>query len=100
VPVNKNDLFYVPSGTLHALKKGLVILELQQTSDTTFRLYDYGRNQKNRPLNINEAIENITTPFVLPQLEHKNGELLTSPFFSITKIKNKGVKDYDFSYAR
>jgi mannose-6-phosphate isomerase len=100
VTVRQNQLFYVPSGTLHALKKGLVILEIQQSSDTTFRLYDYNRDQSNRPLNIQESIDNIKVPFVLPELTHKSGELLTSPFFSIKKIRNKDTHTYDLSYAR
>jgi mannose-6-phosphate isomerase len=37
------DLFYLPSGTVHAIGPGLSLVEVQQTSDTTFRLYDYGR---------------------------------------------------------
>ena len=37
------DLFYVPAGTVHAIGPGLGLLEIQQASDTTFRLYDYGR---------------------------------------------------------
>ncbi|MDR0674734.1 MAG: mannose-6-phosphate isomerase [Mycoplasmataceae bacterium] len=99
VSVRKQDLFYVPSGTVHALKKGLVILEIQQSSDTTFRLYDYERNQKDRPLNIHESMENINVPFVQPKLEHENDELLTTPFFSIKEIKNDGTNSYDLSYG-
>jgi mannose-6-phosphate isomerase len=100
VKVRKHDLIYVPSGTLHALNKGLLILEIQQSSDTTFRLYDYDRDQKNRPLTVQESIENITVPFVKPQLEHVEGELLTTPFFSIKEIRNEGSNIYDLSYAR
>lgn len=37
------DLFYLPAGTVHAIGPGLSLIEVQQTSDTTFRLYDYGR---------------------------------------------------------
>jgi mannose-6-phosphate isomerase len=37
------DLFYLPAGTVHAIGPGLALVEVQQTSDTTFRLYDYGR---------------------------------------------------------
>jgi len=43
VPVKKGDFFYVPSGTIHALCAGTLILEVQQSSDTTYRLYDYHR---------------------------------------------------------
>ncbi|MFL0671464.1 MAG: class I mannose-6-phosphate isomerase [Erythrobacter sp.] len=41
--VQAGDVFYLPAGTVHAIGPGLTLLEVQQTSDTTFRLYDYGR---------------------------------------------------------
>ena len=41
--VRAGDLFYLPAGTVHAIGPGLALVEVQQTSDTTFRLYDYGR---------------------------------------------------------
>ena len=37
------DFFYVPSGTVHAIGAGLTLIEVQQNSETTYRLYDYGR---------------------------------------------------------
>lgn len=43
VKVKPGDFFFVPSGTVHAIGKGTLILETQQNSDTTYRLYDYGR---------------------------------------------------------
>ncbi len=42
-PVRPGDLFYLPAGTVHAIGPGLSLVEVQQTSETTFRLYDYGR---------------------------------------------------------
>lgn len=42
-PASPGDLFYLPAGTVHAIGPGLTLVEVQQTSDTTFRLYDYGR---------------------------------------------------------
>jgi mannose-6-phosphate isomerase len=100
VNVQKGDVFYVPSGTLHALKKGLVILEIQQSSQSTFRLYDYERDQHERTLDVQQSIENTIVPFVKPQLEQLDSELLTTPFFSISEIHNQGTKTYDFSYAQ
>ena len=43
VPAKKGDVFYIPSGTLHAICKGLLIAEIQQNSNVTYRVYDYGR---------------------------------------------------------
>lgn len=42
-PARAGDFFYLPAGTVHAIGPGLSLLEVQQNSDTTFRLYDYGR---------------------------------------------------------
>ena len=43
VPVRAGDAFYLPAGTLHAIGRGIVLYETQQTSDLTYRIYDYGR---------------------------------------------------------
>ena len=43
VPVKAGDMVYVEAGTIHAIGPGMVVLETQQYSDTTYRLYDYGR---------------------------------------------------------
>lgn len=43
VPVKAGDFFYVPSGTMHAIGQGILILETQQSSDTTYRVYDFDR---------------------------------------------------------
>lgn len=58
-PVQKGDAFFIPPGTIHAIGKGLVIAEIQQNSNTTYRLYDYGRKDKNgqtRPLHIEKGV--------------------------------------------
>ena len=43
VPVKKGDVFFIEAGTLHAIGKGILIAEIQQNSNTTYRIYDYGR---------------------------------------------------------
>jgi mannose-6-phosphate isomerase len=45
-PVAKGDLIFIPAGTIHALGAGIVLAEIQQRSDTTFRLFDYGRERE------------------------------------------------------
>lgn len=60
VPVKQNDLFYIESGTVHAIGAGCLIAEIQESSNLTYRLYDYGRidkNGKTRPLHIDRALE-------------------------------------------
>jgi mannose-6-phosphate isomerase len=53
VPVSVGDMVFVDAGTVHAIGPGVVLLETQQTSDTTFRLYDYGRP---RELHVEQAL--------------------------------------------
>jgi mannose-6-phosphate isomerase len=45
-PVAKDDVIFIPAGTIHALGAGIVLAEIQQRSDTTFRLFDYGRERE------------------------------------------------------
>ena len=45
-PVAKGDIVFVPAGTIHAIGAGIVLAEIQQRSDTTFRLFDYGRQRE------------------------------------------------------
>lgn len=47
--IQKGDFFYIPSGTVHAIRRGTLILEIQQSSDLTYRLYDYDRLQNGKP---------------------------------------------------
>lgn len=59
VPVKKGDVFFIPAGTLHAIGKGILIAEVQQNSNTTYRVSDYGRlgaDGKPRPLHIEKAV--------------------------------------------
>ena len=60
VPVKKGDVFFIEAGTLHAIGKGILIAEIQQNSNTTYRIYDYGRvgaDGKPRQLHIDKAVE-------------------------------------------
>ena len=67
VPVHKGDVFFIESGTLHAIGKGILIAEIQQNSNTTYRIYDYGRvgkDGKPRELHVEKAKEvtNLVPP--------------------------------------
>ena len=60
VKVKKGDLFFIESGTLHAICKGILLAEVQQNSNTTYRVYDYGRvgaDGKPRALHIDKAAD-------------------------------------------
>ena len=63
IPVKKGDCFFVEAGTVHAIGAGVTVAEIQQSSDVTFRVYDYGRmgaDGKPRELHLNSALEVMT----------------------------------------
>ncbi len=60
IPVQKDDVFYVKAGTIHAIGAGVLLAEIQQNSNLTYRLYDYGRmdaDGKERQLQIEKALD-------------------------------------------
>ncbi|MNW36986.1 mannose-6-phosphate isomerase, type 1 [Fontibacillus panacisegetis] len=96
VPVKAGDFFYVPSGTIHAIGKGIVILETQQSSDTTYRVYDYDRKDKDgnsRELHLNKAIDVTTIPQSYQPQEYKVAQkeglsvttFVSNSFFTVEK---------------
>ena len=64
VDVKKGDVLFIPAGTIHAIGAGLLICEIQQNSNSTYRVYDYNRQDKDgnyRPLHIPKALDVIST---------------------------------------
>lgn len=101
--VAKDDFFYIPAGTVHAIGKGVVLLEVQQSSDITYRIYDWGRtdsNGKPRELHQDLALQAIDfesqgqglqrTPVKLNVRQN----LVDCPFFSV----NRWVVDKDVEF--
>lgn len=92
-PIHKGDFFYIPSGTVHAIRKGTLLLEVQQNSDTTYRLYDYGRLQNGRPrqLHLKQSLDVITCPYTEQDTRGKTEEhngyqvctLVAGPYFTV-----------------
>lgn len=81
VPVKKGDVFFIPAGTLHAIGKGILIAEVQQNSNTTYRVSDYGRlgaDGKPRALHIDKAID--VTKTEPPEM----------PYGAVGKVKSFG----------
>lgn len=56
VPVRSGDVLFVPAGTVHAIGKGIVLAEIQENSDITYRLYDWGREAKGRELHVDASL--------------------------------------------
>jgi mannose-6-phosphate isomerase len=85
--VQRGDMIYVGAGTVHTIGGGLILLETQQSSDVTYRLYDYGRP---RELHIEEALAAVKLSsragkVVLPS-EDDSRFLVRSPFFQVEKM--------------
>lgn len=72
VRVRSGDHVCVPAGTLHSILGGLIMLEIQQNSNTTYRFYDWGRVEKggrSRPLHVEQALDVVNIQMVEPQVE-------------------------------
>ncbi len=83
VPVRAGQTIYVPAGTVHALGPGLLLYEVQQRSDLTYRLYDFGRG---RPLHLEKGLEVAhLQPRHLPAATD-SGALVDSSWFSLRRL--------------
>jgi mannose-6-phosphate isomerase len=79
IQVKPGDVAFLPAGRLHALGAGNVLIEVQENSDTTYRVFDWNRvddNGKRRELHIDQALQSIDFDDVRPQLLRPEGELL------------------------
>ncbi|MCU7198006.1 mannose-6-phosphate isomerase, class I [Turicibacter sanguinis] len=102
VKIKKGDFFHVPTGTIHALKKGTLVLETQQSSDTTYRLYDYDRlgdDGMPRLLHLKQSIDVATIPHVEANLNYKTNQVgesmltnfVTCDYFTTSKWDIRGT---------
>ena len=73
VEVKPGELYFIPSGTLHAIGAGILLAEIQQNSNTTYRVYDYGRrgaDGKLRPLHIAKALDVTNLRPIAPTVQY------------------------------
>ncbi|CDZ60077.1 class I mannose-6-phosphate isomerase [Neorhizobium galegae] len=82
------DIIFVPAGTIHAIGAGLVVAEIQQRSDTTFRLFDYGRK---RELHVEQAVaaadlEPAKAQAIPVDLTEVRTQLVSCPFFVLERV--------------
>ncbi|HZL27288.1 MAG TPA: type I phosphomannose isomerase catalytic subunit [Acidobacteriaceae bacterium] len=86
VPVQAGDMIFVEAGTIHAIGPGLVILEVQQMSDSTFRLYDYGRP---RELHLEEGMKAVKIENASGKISSRRGhpcsELIHVKYFAVDR---------------
>jgi len=102
IDVKKGDSIYIQAGTTHAILKNNLICEIQQNSDTTYRVYDWDRVDKNgigRQLHKKEALETIKTD-IIPEIKHTDNEelyqnIVKNKYFEVYKINCKqAFEDY------
>ena len=93
IPVKPGDMIYVDAGTVHAIGPDCVLLETQQNSDTTYRLYDYGRP---RELHIDRGLEAMKEVTRAGKVKSRGGNgrvvLISSPSFVVDKMLLKDAK--------
>ncbi|OCA83367.1 mannose-6-phosphate isomerase, class I [Bacillus sp. FJAT-27225] len=108
VKIKPGDFFYVPSGTIHALCEGTIVLETQQSSDTTYRLYDYNRRDSEgnlRELHLEKAIAVTNVPHQnpvnSPRVEERTGVKITtfiqSDYFTVYKWDIDGKSQFSIN---
>ena len=89
VPVDAGESMFIPSGRLHALGKGIMIAEIQQNSDTTYRVFDWNRkglDGKPRQLHLAESLASINFEDYEPSIQSRDQSIIAdSPYFEIEK---------------
>ncbi len=95
-PVKAGDVFFIPAGRVHAIGKGIILAEIQQTSDVTYRIYDYNRKDKNgnlRELHTDLALDAIDFSFSKNYktnyriVRNKTAEVVTCEYFTTNIIE-------------
>lgn len=100
--IKKGDFYYIPSGTIHAICSGSLIYEAQQSSDITYRVYDYHRKDKDgkeRQLHVKQSIDTINVPYKPTTQDEKEVfhednydliSLIKAEYFSVNKLDIHG----------
>ena len=107
IPIQKGDFFQIDPGCLHAIKGGTLILETQQSSDVTYRFYDYDRleNGKPRALHIRQSLAVTRAPFQ-PHPIHRETvqeggaqvtKLVACPYYTVYRAEVDGLWERDWN---
>lgn len=104
--VHAGDAFFIPAGTIHAIGKGIKVVEIQQTSDITYRIFDWNRvddNGRPRQLHTALAIDAIDfdsdAQYVITRPPQKNTpvKIVCCPYFTTNLLEVEGEVERDFS---
>lgn len=90
VPVFKGNVLYILPGTIHAIGAGIIVAEIQQSSNTTFRIYDYQRRDAGgnlRPLHLERAAQVVDYQPIIPE-ECRANVCTTFPAFTVAEMFN------------
>ncbi len=93
VPVQKGEIYFIEAGTIHAIGKDIIIAEIQQNSNVTYRVFDYGRvgvDGKPRDLHIEKAID-VTDRTVLTKSKIPAPHLSKCEYFTVDKLYLDGI---------
>ena len=105
-PVHEGDCFFIPAGRIHAIGGGCRLAEIQQTSDVTYRIYDYGRRDKDgnlRQLHTQEAAESIDYTVLPDYRQHyapkpnEGVQLVQCPYFTTAVYDMNEPIEIDYS---
>ena len=105
IQVQPGDFYFIPAGTIHSIGAGIMAYEVMQSSDISYRIYDYHRktdNSEERELNIDKALDVINysneLPNITPQNEvienHNCTHIVSSDFFTMVKLDISGTLNY------
>jgi mannose-6-phosphate isomerase len=101
IPAEKGKAVFVPGGRIHAIGAGCLILEIQQNSNTTYRIYDWDRvdaNGKGRELHIHKALKVISwEDNGDPRCKISGTEILTSPYFRLDRFELTDARKFPMS---
>ncbi len=87
VPTHAGDIYYIPAGTVHAIGEGNLILEVQQSSNATYRLYDYNRRDAQgnlRPLHVDKALDVLNSRQAVTSTPAQTSHGMACPYFALT----------------
>lgn len=91
IDINPGDMIYIPSGTVHAIMGGIKLLEIQQSSDSTYRMYDWGRD---REMHIEKSLDVIDYSCSNGAGKIENFVKLETPYFNVEKVVCDGSVDF------
>ena len=93
VPVQKGDVLFIEAGTIHAIGKGILLAEIQQNSNVTYRVYDYGRvgpDGKKRDLHIEKALD-VTERIPVVRGKSSCPHIASCNYFTVDKLNLDGT---------